>query len=64
MQQVQEAFGYLPEEAMRRIARHVDVPECSVFGVATFYTQFQLLAVDHGGFIACCLAGMADYLFA
>jgi NADH-quinone oxidoreductase subunit E len=42
LQQVQQVLGYLPEEAMRRIARFVDVPECSVFGVATFYAQFQL----------------------
>ena len=43
LQQVQLVLGYLPEEAMRRIAQFVDVPECSVFGVATFYAQFQLL---------------------
>jgi NADH-quinone oxidoreductase subunit E len=42
LQQVQQVLGYLPEEAMSRIARFVDVPECSVFGVATFYAQFQL----------------------
>jgi NADH-quinone oxidoreductase subunit E len=43
LQQVQQVLGYLPEEAMRRIAQFVNVPECSVFGVATFYAQFQLL---------------------
>ncbi len=43
LQQVQLVLGYLPEEAMRRIAQFVDVPECRVFGVATFYAQFQLL---------------------
>ena len=43
LQQVQLVLGYLPAEAMRRIAQFVDVPECSVFGVATFYAQFQLL---------------------
>jgi NADH-quinone oxidoreductase subunit E len=43
LQQVQQVLGYLPEDAMRRIAQFVNVPECSVFGVATFYAQFQLL---------------------
>jgi len=43
LQQVQQAFGYLPEEAMSRIAKFVDVPECTVFGTATFYAQFKLV---------------------
>jgi NADH-quinone oxidoreductase subunit E len=43
LQQAQRAFGYLPEEAMSRIAKFVDVPECTVFGVATFYAQFKLV---------------------
>ncbi len=43
LQQVQQAFGYLPEEAMSRIAKFVDVPECTVFGTATFYTQFKFV---------------------
>jgi NADH-quinone oxidoreductase subunit E len=43
LQQVQRVFGYLPEEAMGRVAQFVDVPECTVFGVATFYAQFKLV---------------------
>ena len=45
LQQVQQAFGYLPEEAMSQIADFVNVPECSVFGVATFYAQFKFMPV-------------------
>jgi NADH-quinone oxidoreductase subunit E len=45
LQQVQQVFGYLPEEAMKYIADFVDVPECSVFGVATFYAQFKFRPV-------------------
>lgn len=41
LQRVQEVLGYLPEEAMKRIARFLSVPECTVFGTATFYTQFK-----------------------
>jgi len=43
LQQVQQAFGYLPEEAMSLVADFVNVPECSVYGVATFYSQFKFV---------------------
>jgi NADH-quinone oxidoreductase subunit E len=45
LQQVQQALGYLPETAMRQIARFTRVPEPSVFGVATFYAQFKFVPV-------------------
>ncbi|MBI2906289.1 MAG: NADH-quinone oxidoreductase subunit NuoE [Chloroflexi bacterium] len=43
LQEVQQKFGYLPEEAIKQVARFVGVPECSAFGVATFYAQFKLV---------------------
>lgn len=43
LQQVQQVLGYLPEEAMSQIAEFVDVPECTVFGIVTFYAQFKLV---------------------
>jgi NADH-quinone oxidoreductase subunit E len=45
LQQVQLALGYLPEEAMRRIAGFVREPEATVYGVATFYAQFKFVPV-------------------
>ena len=42
LQQVQEAYGYLPRLAMERIASFTRVPYCTLFGVATFYAQFKL----------------------
>ena len=42
LQQVQQIFGYLPEPAMKRIARFLKLPESTVFGVGTFYAQFKL----------------------
>ena len=42
LQRVQQEFGYLSEDAMRRIAQFTGVPECTVFGVVTFYAQFKL----------------------
>ncbi|PRR72434.1 NADH-quinone oxidoreductase subunit NuoE [Neomoorella humiferrea] len=42
LQETQEIYGYLPEEAMRVIARRLKIPFSRVYGVATFYTQFHL----------------------
>jgi NADH-quinone oxidoreductase subunit E len=41
LQEAQERFGYLPEEAMQGIAKFLRLPESNVFGVATFYAQFK-----------------------
>jgi NADH-quinone oxidoreductase E subunit len=43
LQEVQQRLGYLPEVGLKQIARYIDVPESTVFGVATFYTQFKLV---------------------
>ena len=42
LQETQEEFRYLPQEAMLEIARFLQLPESTVFGVATFYAQFKL----------------------
>ncbi len=39
---VQEAFGYLDEEALRFVATSLYVPLSRVYGVATFYHHFTL----------------------
>lgn len=44
LQDVQEQCGYLPREAMLRIARHLELPASKVYGVATFYNQFRFEA--------------------
>jgi NADH-quinone oxidoreductase subunit E len=36
LQEVQQRLGYLPEVGLKQIARYIDVPESTVFGVATF----------------------------
>ena len=43
LQQVQRVFGYLPEPAMKRIAKFLKLPESTVFGAGTFYAQFKLV---------------------
>ena len=43
LQQVQQVFGYLPEPAMKKIAKFLKLPESTIFGVGTFYAQFKLV---------------------
>ena len=43
LQEIQQRLGYLPEAGLKQIARYVDVPESTVFGIATFYAQFKLV---------------------
>ncbi|HEY3377600.1 MAG TPA: NADH-quinone oxidoreductase subunit NuoE [Armatimonadota bacterium] len=45
LQAVQGVFGFLPEEALGVIARHLGLSPAKVYGVATFYNQFRLLPV-------------------
>ena len=42
LQKAQDIYGYLPEEVQRHIALALDVPFSEVYGVCTFYAQFQL----------------------
>jgi len=41
LQRAQAALGYLPPEAIHRIAGDLRLTENEVFGVATFYAQFR-----------------------
>jgi NADH-quinone oxidoreductase subunit E len=43
LQKVQQAFSYVPDQAITEIARFLRIPEVTVFGVATFYAQFKLV---------------------
>ena len=42
LQEVQDAFGYLPEEGLEALAIELDVPLSQLYGVATFYAFFRL----------------------
>ncbi len=42
LQAVQEAYGYLPRQALEYVSVKQKVPFSRVFGVATFYAQFHL----------------------
>jgi NADH:ubiquinone oxidoreductase subunit E len=42
LQEIQAAYGYLPEEALKMVSRGVKVPLSRIYGVITFYAQFYL----------------------
>jgi NADH-quinone oxidoreductase E subunit len=63
----QREWGWLPPAALRLVARTVELPEPEVFGVATFYTMFNLTPVARHHLqvcmtLSCSLMG-ADRLF-
>jgi NADH-quinone oxidoreductase subunit E len=41
LQEIQERAGYLSPESIQEVARHLQVSENEVYGVASFYTQFH-----------------------
>ena len=45
LQEVQADLGYLPDEAMQRVARFLRLSASTVYGVATFYAQFKFTPV-------------------
>lgn len=42
LQDVQDRYGYLPQQAMDELARLSGLPVAKLYGVATFYAQFHL----------------------
>ncbi|MCP4714956.1 MAG: NADH-quinone oxidoreductase subunit NuoE [Deltaproteobacteria bacterium] len=42
LQQVQEVYGYLPENALEEISFGLKVPLARIYGVCTFYSQFRM----------------------
>lgn len=53
LQEVQEKFGYLPEETMAQVAEFCRVPESAVFGVASFYAQFRFVPIGKKRVMVC-----------
>jgi len=53
LQKVQEEFGYLPQEALSRIARFARVSESHVYAVVTFYAQFRFTPIGKKHVVVC-----------
>ncbi len=53
LQRIQEKVGYLPEDAMLQVADFLNVPESTVFGVASFYAQFRFTPTGRNRISVC-----------
>jgi len=60
LQEVQDKFGYISESSVEGIARHLDVSQSYIYGVATFYTQFRF--TRPGDHMVCLCRGTACHV--
>lgn len=54
LQDTQDAFGYIPEDAVKYFSEKLEIPAGRFFGVATFYSQFHLKPRGKNIITACC----------
>jgi NADH:ubiquinone oxidoreductase subunit E len=54
LQDIQDDFGYLPEDAINWVSERLDIPPAHFFGIATFYAQFHLKPRGENVITACC----------
>lgn len=54
LQDIQDAFRYLPEEALRYISERMDIPPTQLYAVATFYKAFSLTPEGEHTIHVCC----------
>ena len=53
LQETQEAFGYIPREAVDFFSQELDIAGSRFYGVATFYSQFRLKPTGKNKIVAC-----------
>jgi NADH:ubiquinone oxidoreductase subunit E len=39
---IQDAFGYLPQTGLKQVSKELDISMAEIYGVATFYSRFTL----------------------
>jgi NADH:ubiquinone oxidoreductase subunit E len=54
LQDTQEAFGYVPKEAVQYYSDTLGIASSRFYGVATFYSQFRLKPSGKNRITACC----------
>jgi NADH:ubiquinone oxidoreductase subunit E len=54
LQETQEAFGYIPREAVDYFSAQLCIAPSRFYGVATFYSQFRLNPIGKNKITACC----------
>jgi NADH:ubiquinone oxidoreductase subunit E len=43
LQDIQEELGYLPEQSLERVGKHLNIPLSHIYGVISFYAQFSMV---------------------
>ena len=54
LQETQEAFGYIPREAVDFFSLELNIAASRFYGVVTFYSQFRLKPTGKNKIVACC----------
>lgn len=54
LQDVQEEYSYIPEDAVPYLSEHLHIPSANIFGIATFYAQFHLKPRGKNVITVCC----------
>jgi len=54
LQETQDAFGYIPREAVDFFSRELNIAASRFYGVVTFYSQFRLKPTGKNKIVACC----------
>ncbi len=44
LQDIQDEFGYLSEEAIVKVGKYLNLPTVKIYGLATFYHHFRFIA--------------------
>lgn len=60
LQSAQDHFGYIPRRAIKYISEVTNIPESTIYGVTTFYSQFRLQPVGRNVIRVC--AGTACHV--
>jgi NADH-quinone oxidoreductase subunit E len=60
LQQIQDAYGYLPAEILKDVSQETGIPTSRMYGVITFYAQFSL--VPRGRSTVRCCSGTACHV--
>jgi len=53
LQDIQDHFGFLPEQAIDQLSAHKGISANEIYGVATFYTQFRFDPPGEHGIRVC-----------
>ncbi|NOX20718.1 MAG: NAD(P)H-dependent oxidoreductase subunit E [Nitrospirae bacterium] len=54
LQDIQETFGYIPEDAVNWFSERLNIPAAKFYGVATFYSHFRLKPRGKNTITICC----------